>query len=527
MNLRFSAVLAAREARHGLRRVGVYMASITLGVAALVSIHSFRADVARSVQDEAEKLMGANARLSANRAFPDTIDRVLDSLAASGVGTARVTTAMSMVAAPTSGGVRLLQVQGIAGDFPFYGTVTTRPADVWGAQGDPGRALVDPAVLSQLGIQVGDSLVVGGRRFEIAGVVEDMPTDVGFQTAIGPRVFLSARAMADAGILGFGSLARYQAFLRMPDPVARARVEERYRTVFRQSQVRFTTADRQARNLANGIRFLGRYLALVGLGALLLGGIGVASAIHVYVRERRDSVAVLRCVGGTQWTLFHAYLIQAAGLGLLGSLAGVVLGVGVQRLLPVALADVLPVDVATRFSVSSALAGLGVGVWVAVIFALIPLLEVRNVPPLAALRRDFEAARRGWDGWRFAAYVAVGVSVTALCVLKRLNRKRAWCSPQRWRRRSARWPARGGGSRAPPTASCRTARAIRSGRACPTCSVPGTRRCPSRWLWASAPSSWVRSSRSRRTCATTFRSRSAADGRTSCSSTSSPISSTA
>ncbi|HSG47804.1 MAG TPA: FtsX-like permease family protein, partial [Longimicrobiales bacterium] len=419
MRIAFAARMALREGRHGFRRVGVYMASISLGVAALVSIHSFRDDVARSVREEAEVLMGANARLSSSREFPDSVLAVVDSLTAAGAGAARVTTATSMVLAPRSGDVRLLQVRGVEGAYPFYGEVDTRPAGAWTAGVPEGVAFVDPAVLTQLRAAVGDTLVVGRVRVPIAATVDDLPTDLAFQTAVGPRVHLALATMDEAGLLGFGSLARYELFLRLPEKADRDAVRERYEELFGATQTRYTLAEEQAQSLSNGVRFLGRFLGLVGLGALLLGGIGVASAIHVYIRERRPGVAVLRCLGADQWTVFLAYLIQAAGLGLLGAGVGVVVGVGVQQLLPVVLSGALPVEVTPRFSWSSAAAGLGIGVWVAVIFALTPLLQLRDVPPLQALRQDFgNGSRRRWDPLRLLSWAALGGSVVVLCMVE-------------------------------------------------------------------------------------------------------------
>jgi putative ABC transport system permease protein len=119
-----------------------------------------------------------------------------------------------------------------------------------------------------------------------------------------------------------------------------------------------------------------------------------------------------------QQTAFLAYLIQAALLGLLGSSAGVLIGLGVQQLLPTVLGGVVPVDVTTRVSLTSVLAGLGIGAWVAVVFALIPLLQVRDVPPLVALRQDFERPRRRRDPIRLAAFTLLGGSVLLLCVLE-------------------------------------------------------------------------------------------------------------
>ena len=418
MRLRFAWRLALRELRHGLRRVGIYMASITLGVGALVSIHSFRDDVARSVQEEADVLMGANARLEADAPYAPSVTAVLDSLAGEGVGVARVTTATTMVLAPSSDVVRLMQVRGIDAGYPYYGDVTTSPPGVWGTHLEPGRVLVDPAVLVQLSVEVGDTLVVGRERLEIAGTVDDLPTDLAYQTAIGPRVHVSQETLEASELLGVGSLARYEAFLRLPDLGERRGLRERYDSLFDAADVDLDFAEQQARSLSNGVRFLGEFLGLVGLGALLLGGVGVASAIHVYIREKRASIAVLRCVGAGQATAFVAYLIQAAALGLAGAAGGVALGLLVQALLPWVLSDVLPVDVSTRVSPAAAGAGLGIGVWVAVIFALIPLLGARDVPPLAALRQDFEGSRRLADPLRVVAYALLVGSVLLLCVIE-------------------------------------------------------------------------------------------------------------
>jgi putative ABC transport system permease protein len=394
------------------------MASIALGVAALVSIHSFRDDVARSVQEEADVLMGGNARFSTDAPLPPAVESVLDSLEGAGAGVARVTTATSMVFAPSSNLVRLLQVRALDEGYPFYGDVTTLPAGRWGEHLEPGRVLVDPAVLTQLSVEVGDTLVVGLVSLEIAGTVDDLPTDLAYQTAIGPRVHVSQATLAESELLVIGSLARYEAFLRIPDIAERREVRERYDSIFDAADVGYSLAEEQAQSLSNGVRFLGRFLGLVGLGALLLGGVGVASAIHVYIREKRAAIAVLRCLGAHQATAFAAYLIQAAMLGVLGAFAGVLVGLLVQALLPTLLADVLPVDVTTRISLVSAAAGLGIGVWVALVFALIPLLQVRDVPPLAALRHDFEPSGRRWDPLRIGVYALAAGSVVALCVIE-------------------------------------------------------------------------------------------------------------
>lgn len=414
---RFPFLLARWEGRHALARVGVYMLSISLGVASLVAVRSFRADVSRSIRQESQVLMGADIRLGSRRPFPDSVTQVVDSLVAAGHRRASVVTAGSMVLAPTSGDVRLLQVRAVEGGWPFYGDVTTSPTGVWDRLGR-GEAVVDPAVLSQLAVATGDSLRVGDSSFRIVGTVEDLPTDLGFQAAVAPRVYISLPDLESTGIIEFGSLARYEVFLEVPGEGDREAIETRYQETFRETQVGFDTAEEQAGELTAAVGFLGRYLGLVGLGALLLGGIGVGSAIHVFVKERLTEVAVLRCLGARQGSVFLAYLLQAAGLGFLGSVAGVAAGVAIQQLLPAALSGALPVEVDPRVSWLNLLVGMGMGVWVAVIFALLPLLSVRDAPPLLALRHGLEPSGRGRDPLRLAAGLLVGLTVTLLAVIE-------------------------------------------------------------------------------------------------------------
>ena len=156
-------------------------------------------------------------------------------------------------------------------------------------------------------------------------------------------------------------------------------------------------------NLTRGLIRLGNYLGLVALAALLLGGLGVASAVHVFIRQQLDSIAVLRCLGATSWQVFGVLLLQTLVMGLLGSLLGALLGVGLQQLMPSVVHDFLPVGVRVLPSPHAILIGIGSGLWTAIIFALLPLLGVRAVPPLATLRRAVEPSRAPWDRLRIAA----------------------------------------------------------------------------------------------------------------------------
>lgn len=417
MSRGFAFRLAWREGRASYRRLSVFMGSISLGVAALVAIHSFKEDVQRSLSEQARVLLGADVRVSSNRPFPAEFEQVIDSMVAVGREIAQTTTLVSMVLDERSEGVRLFQIQAVDPGFPYYGEAISEPADAWTEIHDGNLAVADPAVLIQLDARVGDTLAIGEGRFVLIGTVRGLPTDVAFQTAIGPRIYIARSRLADTALLTFGSIARYHANFMLPEREDRDELWNRNEELFERHRLRHTPAEFQAQQMSSAVDDLARYLGLIGLAALFLGGIGVASAIHVYVREKVVTVAILRCLGARQGTVFLAYLLQAGGLALIGSVAGVALGLGIQRVLPFALAGVLPSEVHSNFSPLAASAGVLLGVWVALVFAIGPLLEVRGVPPLLALRHDFEPARR-LDLAKVGALVLLLVTVLGLTVIE-------------------------------------------------------------------------------------------------------------
>jgi putative ABC transport system permease protein len=422
MRIPFALRLAWREGRSSARRLGVYMGAITLGVSALVAINSFRKAIRDSVFDESRSLLGADFRVSSNRPYPDSVSTVLDSLVAAGIETSKVTGTVS-VALSAGGATRLVQVRGVSGGYPFYGDIVTQPAGLWPFLTTSTGALVEPAVLVALGVETGDSVKIGERWFRIDGTLEKPPIEIGFQSALAPRVYVSARSLDEAGLIRFGSLATYQTYVRMPEDEPRDAFINDHADSFRLNSTRITTANREASSVSRGFDTMTRFLGLIGLTALLLGGLGVASAVSVFVREKRAQVAVLRCVGATRRTAFLAYLIQAMALGFVGAAIGCVLGLVAQAGLPLLIGNALPFTIGFRFYPRAVGAGLVMGVWVATVFALLPLLSLRNVPPLQALRQDFEPVRTRLDAATILTWLALMVSVVALSVLQAPNRR--------------------------------------------------------------------------------------------------------
>lgn len=405
--------MAARELRAAPRRLLLLMGTVAVGVAALVAINSFTDNLQDSVRRQARALLGADLALVSRQPFSPAVEALLDTLSR-GSRLARITRFAGMAYVPRTSGTRLVQVAAIEGQFPFYGEIKTSPQRAW-SELDSGRhVVVDPSLLTALNAGIGDTVSLGEGRFVITGTVQSAPSDAGVRFAFGPRIYIPARYLPETRLLGFGARVEHEAFLELPTNVSAQALADRYRTSLLPERVRVRTVADDQRNLNDVLARLTGYLGLVALVALLLGGIGVASAVVVFVRQRSDSVAVLRCMGATAGSIFAIYLIEAGVMGLAGSVAGAVAGVGMQRLLPSVLSSMLPVDVTPTFSWSAVGLGVGMGLWVALVFAFLPLLAVRRVSPLSALRRPYESERSSWDRWSVVASLSLAGSTVAL-----------------------------------------------------------------------------------------------------------------
>jgi putative ABC transport system permease protein len=419
---RFVAAMAWRESRSSLRRLALLMAAVSAGVAALVSINSFSANLQRSVQQQARAVLGADLVLGSGNAFSPRAESLLAELrarAGSATRLARVARFAGMAYVPRTSGSRLVQVTAVEPGYPFYGVIATDPPSGWADLARGGGVLVDPSLLTALDARLGDTLALGEARLPIRGTVLDVPGDVGLRSAMGPRVYMAVGDLAGARLLEFGARARYEVYLQVPVPSRSEALANRYRGLFSAERVGLRTVAEDRESMGDSLGRLSRYLGLLALVALLLGGLGVASAVHVLIKRKLDTVAVLRCLGASSSRLLAVYLVQAMAMGLGGSVLGVLAGVSLQVLLPQLLADFLPVDV--RFSVSwpAVAAGLGMGLWVAALFALLPLLAVRRVSPLVLLRRGYDEERRpGRDPLRIIVLAGLAASVVVLSVLQ-------------------------------------------------------------------------------------------------------------
>jgi putative ABC transport system permease protein len=421
--------LAWRESRTARRRLLLYMSSISLGVAALVAIDSFSANIIQSVKDQSRALMGGDVSFNSSKPIPPAIDSLFDSLARQGLSFARVTTFPSMAVVPRTSGTRFAQVRGVTDNYPFYGNIVTEPAGRWPLLTQGANAIVDPSLLTSLNARIGDTLRLGFGSFTIVATIKDVPGAAGIAEMLGPRIFIPAKYVAETQLVVFGSTADRTVLAKLPPGVDPDKFVKPLKKRVEDQQVRVRTVTQAELSTQDAIENLTNFIGIVGLVALLLGGIGVASGVRAFVARKIDIVAVLRCLGASSGQVLAIYVVQAAAMGLAGAAAGAALGVAVQFLLPHVLTDFLPVDVQVSLVPSAVFTGLAVGGWIALIFALRPLLALRNVSPLQTLRRDTDAEvlRMRWtDAPRIVVNAALVLSVVAIALARARTTRQAF-----------------------------------------------------------------------------------------------------
>ncbi len=407
----FAPTFAWRDSRTSRRRLLLFVASAALGVAALVAIRSFSDGLQAAVAEQAQTLTGSDLTVWARRAFGLRDEALVDSVAQAHPGEQAEEIAFaSMAYFPATGGTRLTEIRAVEGGYPFYGEIVTSPAGAADTYQAEGEALVDASLLLQFDVAPGDSVRVGQRTYRIAGGIDEIAGQTGVGSFVGPRVYVPLAAL-DTTLLGFGSRAEVRRHFRFDDADEDA-VLAGLQPGLAALGLRGVTPEGAQQDWNDALGDLGRFLSLVGFVALLLGGIGVASAITVYIQQKADTVATLRCLGATAGQTLRAYVLQAAALGLVGALLGAALGVAVQTLLPAVLGPFLPVGVGFAVSWRAVAEGVGIGLAVALVFALLPLVRVRRIPPLRAIRPGTEG-NGGTDGLRAALVGVIVLGVAA------------------------------------------------------------------------------------------------------------------
>lgn len=375
--------MAWRDSRSQRFRLFVFSLAIVSGIAALTAIHSLKENVKEAMASEAKGLLGSDLRVSSRSAMtPEEVEEI----AQQAEQISREVSFPSMMRFGSDGGTRLVQVRAISGGFPFYGQVGTSPAGAWEALEHQGGVIVDPALLKQFAVEIGDQVVLGQATLRILGVVEKPAPRGNRFSGFAPEVYLNFDDLRSTELIGESSMVSYQLHLQLAGSKQTRSFKKELQKKYVETRWRFESSHDRAENLGDAIENLHQFLGLIALASLVLGAIGVAGAVHAHITRRRETIAVLRCLGCSAGLAFAIYLVQILFLGAFGAMVGSGIGVGLQLLLIEVLGERLPLSLQPspqwEIVVKMGLSGFAVCCG----FAICPLLRVREISPASALR---------------------------------------------------------------------------------------------------------------------------------------------
>ncbi|ANE49737.1 ABC transporter permease [Flavisolibacter tropicus] len=422
IRLRWLMTMAWRDSRRNRSRLFLFISSIILGIAALVAIYSLNENMQTEIDRQAASLIGADLEISSSRQVSPASQKLIDSL---GDRRSEERSFVSMALFNKSGGTRLVQVKALQGEFPYYGALETEPSTAGVSFRNKQQALVDQTLMLQFKAQTGDSIQLGNMNFVIAGTLLRAPGQTGLSASVSPVVYIPLQYLEATGLSQKGSRIGYKFYYKYDRKVNIDKIAKQLEPRLSAEGLNYDTIASQKEETNRSFRDVTRFLSLIGFIALLLGCIGVASSIHIYIREKINSVAILRCLGASSKQSFLIFLIQIAAIGLVGSIVGAFLGTIIQQLLPVVLKEILPIDIPTALSWSSITQGILLGTIISILFALLPLVSIRRISPLNTLRAAFQQQKKKLDPVKWLIYSLVLLFIFGFALLQMDNWRQA------------------------------------------------------------------------------------------------------
>ena len=377
--------MAWRDGKASLSRLFLFMASIILGIAAVVAIQLFSTNLKDNIQKQSKSLMGADFIIDSRKKPSEKVQKIIDSLGAD----ASEVNFVSMAAFPKNEGTKLVKVRAMKGAFPFYGKLSTLPENASTNYQELGGALVDATLLLQYNIKPGDSIKLGKVTFPIIGALKSIPGSTAISSSVAPTVLIPFRYLEKTALLQLGSRTEYQYFFKAPEMDLEL-LDKKIDPILDNENADLDTHTNTSRNLGRRYDNVGRFLNLVAFIALLLGCIGIASSVHIYIKEKLKNVAVLKCLGASRKQSFYIYLIQIVSIGTIGGIVGAAIGTSLQYAFPYILKEFLPFSVEISITWPPIVMGITLGIFMSVLFALLPLLGTWYVSPLEVLRGQEE-----------------------------------------------------------------------------------------------------------------------------------------
>ncbi|MGN7203914.1 ABC transporter permease [Pedobacter sp. SAFR-022] len=410
--------MAWRDSRKNKARLFLFISSMVLGIAALVAIYAIGDNLTQDIDRQAATLIGADLDVRTNKSPDAAARKFTDSLKKQAVSYSEEQSFPSMILFIKGGGTRLVQIRALSGDFPFYGEIETTPQTAAKSFRGQQDVLVDKTLMLQYKASVGDSVQIGKVNFRIAGILNQAPGQTGFSSTIAPSVFMPMKYLKATNLAQKGSRINYNFYYKFQQGHDVEKMVTQLTPAFEKHDLDQDTIKSKKESTGKSFSDVTKFLSLVGFIALLLGCIGVASAVHIYVKEKMQSIAILRCMGLSSRHAFLIFLIQITAIGFIGAVAGAILGSIIQQVLPAVFKDFLPLELQVTISWKAILQGILLGVIISILFSLLPLISIRKVSPLNTIRVSDQPEETGNDPWRWFVYLLIFGFITCFARLQ-------------------------------------------------------------------------------------------------------------
>ena len=407
-DFKFIIKTALRDSRKNTGRLFMFMSSIILGISALVAINSFNYNLVRDIDEQSKSLLGADLVINGNRALTPELKVIADSIPGERATEQEL---FSMSYIPKTKETQFVRIKAVKGNFPFYGKIQTEPEDFAQKYQQDAMALVDDGMMLEHDLNIGDSIRLGKKGFVIGARLKSMFGSVSLGSSFAPAVYIGQDYMEETDLIKAGSMVDYSYYYRLPENMNGEEWENNHerQKKFRDESFRVTSIEDQKENLDEAFSNLNNFLNLIALVSLILGCIGVASSVFIYIKSKIPSIAIFRCIGMKGIQAFKVYFFQIFILGSIAVLIGAAIGSMIQIVMPLVLADLLPYQVELEISWMAIAEGIVIGLIMTSLFALIPLIGIRRISPLRTLRSSFEEdiAKRDPVQWIFYGAILV------------------------------------------------------------------------------------------------------------------------
>ena len=405
---------ALRELRSGLRGFYVFIACIALGVMAIAGVGSVAASLSEGLTREGRTLLGGDAAFSLiqREATPEEVAFLRTR------GEVSVAAALRTMARTGDGKLALVELKAVDNKYPMLGELTLDPkmpvADLLAERDGAFGAAVDSTLLARLDLKLGDRVTIGNAPYQIRSVVCAEPDKLAGNVGLGPRFLVSETSLRATGLLQPGSLVRWIYRVRLPDNAANDRAAtqlvEDARATLPQAGWEIRSRGNASPQLERTISRFTQFLTLVGLAALLVGGVGVANAVKSHIDRRRDVIASFKALGATGRDVFTIYLTQVIVLAGIGSIIGLAAGAALPFVIVGLFGKLLPLPVIPALHPDELALSFIYGLLTALAFGLWPLGRVHDVPVAALFR---EEVVREWHRprWSYLALMAVVIAL--------------------------------------------------------------------------------------------------------------------